>query len=118
MGIGSMLKMTLTPSPRWPEKVARDGRPASATVLSDPKEVMRGVAGYQGKDGWIDFEAEILTEEGEQFTTKAKCRLSQALGGMMEPGMKVNVRYDPKDRERVVLVDDVQTLLNYRLKPQ
>jgi len=32
--------------------------------------------------------------------------------------MKVNVRCDPKDRKRVVLVDDVQTLLNYRIKPQ
>jgi hypothetical protein len=118
MGIGSMLKMTLTPSLRWIKGVERDGKPASATVLSDPKDVLDGVAGYQGKDGWIDFEAEILTEVGEQFTTKAKCRLSQALGGMMEPGMKVNVRYDPKDRKRVVLVDDVQTLLNYRIKPQ
>jgi hypothetical protein len=30
----------------------------------------------------------------------------------------VNVRFDPDDRERVVLVDDIQTLLNSRLKPQ
>jgi len=30
--------------------------------------------------------------------------------------MKVNVRVDSKDRKRVVLVDDVQTLLGYRVK--
>lgn len=118
MGIGSMLKMTLTPTPRWPKKVEANGSPASATVLSDPKKVIEGVAGYRGKDGWIDFEADVLTEVGEHFTATAKCRLSQALGGMMEQGLKVNVRYDPKDGKRVVLVDDVPTLLNYRLKPQ
>jgi hypothetical protein len=118
MGIGSMLKMTLTPTPGWIKKVERDGRPASATVLSDPKKIIDGVGDYRGKDGWIDFDADVLTEEGEQFTTKAKCRLSQALGGMMEPGMNVNVRYDSKDRGRVVLVDDYQTLLNYRIKPE
>jgi hypothetical protein len=118
MGIGSMLKMTLTPTPGWIKDVERKGELASATVLSDPKQVIEGVGGYRGKDGWIDFQADVLTEIGEQFTATAKCRLSQALGGMMGPGMKVNVRYDPKDHERVVLVDDVQTLLNYRIKPQ
>lgn len=45
-----------------------------------------------------------------------KCRLSHALGGMLEPPMKVNVRYDPKDKQRVLLVDDINTLLSYRLK--
>jgi hypothetical protein len=116
MGIGSMLKMSLTPTPMWIKKIERDGKPASATVLSDPKQIIEGIGGYQGKDGWIDFQAELLTEDGEQFQAKAKCRLSQSFG--MEPGMKVNVRYDPNDRKHVVLVDDVQTLLNYRLKPE
>jgi hypothetical protein len=118
MRIGSMLKMMLLPAPRWIKKVEANGDPASATVLSNPGKVIEGIGGYEGKDGWIDFQADVLTEVGEQFTATAKCRLSQALGGMMEPGLKVNVRYDPKDRKRVVLVDDVQTLLNYRLKPQ
>jgi hypothetical protein len=118
MGIGSMLKMMLSPTPRWIKKVEANGAPASATVLSDPGKVIEGIGGYEGKDGWVDFQADVLTEVGEQFTAMAKCRLSQALGGMMKLGLKVNVRYDPKDRKRVVLVDDVQTLLNYRLKPQ
>jgi len=46
MGIGSMLKMTLTPTPRWIEGVEVNGRPASATVLSDPKQVIEGIGGY------------------------------------------------------------------------
>jgi hypothetical protein len=118
MKIGAMMKMAFLPTPRWIKKVEKNGRPASATVMSNPQEVIQGIGGYQGKDGWIDFQADVLSEVGEHFTATAKCRLSQALGGMMEPGLKVNVRYDPNDRERVVLVDDVQTLLNYRLKSQ
>jgi hypothetical protein len=118
MGIGSMLKMALSPTPRWIKGVEQNGQPALATVLSDPKEIIEGVAGYRAKNGWTDFEADVQTEVGERFAATTKCRLSQALAGRMEPGMKVNVRYDPDDRERVVLVDDVQTLLNYRLKLQ
>lgn len=118
MRIGSMLKISLSPTPRWIRDVEQNGEPALATVLTDPKEIIEGVAGYRGKDGWTDFKADVLPEVGERFAATTKCRLSQALGGMMEPGMKVNVRYDPEDRERVVLVDDVQTLLNYRLKLQ
>jgi len=118
MGIGAMLKMIFSPTPRWIMGVEKNGKPASATVLSNPGKVIEGIGGYQGKDGWIDFETDVLTEVGEHYSATAKCRLSQALGGLMEPGLKVNVRYDPKDRKRVVLVDDVQTLLNYQLKSQ
>jgi hypothetical protein len=116
MKLGSMIKMAFLPTPGWVKDVEKKGEPASATILSDPKQVIEGIGGYSGKDGWIDFQADVLTEIGEQFTATAKCRLSQSFA--MEPGMKVNVRYDPKDHERVVLVDDVQTLLNYRIKPQ
>ena len=116
MGIGTMLKMTLTPTPRWIKRVEKTGLPATAVVVSDPKEVMKGVYGYSGKDGWVDLEADVLTEIGEELKAKVKCRLSQTFA--LEPGTKVNVRYDPEDKTRVVLVDDFQTLLNYRLKPE
>jgi hypothetical protein len=116
MGVLSMFSKTLTPSPHWIKKVEKNGMTGTATVLTNPSEIMKGVAGYQGRDLWIDFEADVLTDVGEEYKAKVKCRLSQALGGMIEPGMKVNVRYDPNDKTRVVLVDDVQTLLNYRVK--
>ena len=45
-----------------------------------------------------------------------KCRFSTALGGMLAPGMKVNVRVDPRDPGHVLLVDDVMQLLSYRNK--
>ena len=135
MGIGSMLKMALSPTPRWIKGVEQNGQPALATVLSDPKEIIEGGRIFRSDPvipdelriywdlqcymrGGTDFEADVQTEVGERFAATTKCRLSQALAGRMEPGMKVNVRFDPDDRERVVLVDDVQTLLNYRLKLQ
>jgi hypothetical protein len=46
MKYASMLKMTLSPAPRWVKGVEKKGEPASATVLSDPKKVLEGVAGY------------------------------------------------------------------------
>lgn len=49
-----MFKMLLLPSPGWVKTVAKNGKPASAEVRSDPKEILKGVAGYQGRDGWVD----------------------------------------------------------------
>jgi hypothetical protein len=82
------------------------------------------VAGYQGKDGWIEVRTEVhpaeetsfLADEAS-FPTNMTCRLSQALGGLLEPGVTVNVRYDPKNKKRVLLMDDVMTLLRARIKP-
>ena len=111
-----MFKMIFSPTPGWIKDVEKNGNPALAVVLSDPKDVLKGVAGYQGRDGWIDFQAQIHPSAEASFEARVKCRLSQALGGMLEPGMKVNVKYDPKNRKRVLLVDDVNKLLSYRLK--
>jgi hypothetical protein len=116
MGVLSMMKMVLTPTPRWIKGVVKNGSPATAVVLSDPQDVMKGVAGYQGKDGFVDVDGDVLTEVGEEYKAKVKCRLSQILGGMLERGMKVNVRYDPDDKARVVLTDDITTLLSHRVK--
>jgi len=40
--------------PRWFDKVVAVGTPASATVISDPKDVMKGVAGYEGGERYFD----------------------------------------------------------------
>jgi hypothetical protein len=111
-----MFKMIFSPTPGWIKDVEKNGTPAYAVVLSDPQGILKGVAGYQGRDGWIDVLAQIHPSVEAEFEAKMKCRLSQALGGMLEPGMKVNVKYDPKDKKRVLLVDDVNKLLSYRLK--
>jgi hypothetical protein len=111
-----MFKMIFSPSPGWIKDVEKNGTPALALVLSDPKEILKGIAGYQGRDSWIDVQAEIHPNVDTKFEAKMKCSLSQALGGMLEPGMKVNVKYDPKDTKRVLLIDDVTKLLSYRLK--
>lgn len=61
-------------------------------------------------------ETSFLADEAS-FPTNMTCRLSQALGGLLEPGVTVNVRYDPKNKKRVLLMDDVMTLLRARIKP-
>ncbi len=111
-----MFKMMFSPSPSWLKDVEKHGRQASAVVLSDPKQILKGVSGYQGRDGWIEVEVDVHPTDEASFKEKMKTRLSTALGGMLEPGMRVNVRYDPKDRRRVLLADDVNQLLSYRLK--
>jgi hypothetical protein len=111
-----MFRMMFAPTPRWLKQVETSGRDAKAAVISDPKQILKGVAGYQGRDGWLDVEVEVHPPDEIPFKGKMKCRLSTALGGMLEPGMQVNVRYDVADRRRILLVDDVNKLLSYRLK--
>ena len=112
-----MLKMMFSVSPRWLKDVEKNGKLALAEVLSDTQQILKGVAGYQGRDGWIDVEVEVFPPDEIQFKAKMKTHLSTALGGMLAPGLRVNVRYDPKERQHVLLVDDVNKLLSYRLKP-
>jgi len=112
------LRMMFRPTPRWIKHVQAQGQPAVAVVLADPQEVadlQRG-GGYQGRDAWIDVAARVEPTGDAPFEAAMKCRLSQALFGMLAAGMKVNVRYDPQHKERVLLVDDVDTLLSYRVQ--
>jgi hypothetical protein len=111
-----MFKMMITPTPSWAKDVEKNGKPAIAEVLSNPQDIMKGIGGYQGRDGWIDVEVNIRPSDEAEFEGKMKCRFSQAIGGMLATGMKVNVKYDLKDKKRILLVDDVNKLLSYRLK--
>jgi len=111
-----MLKMMITPTPSWVKDVEKNGKLAIAQVLSNPQDIMKGIGGYQGRDGWIDVEVKIHPSDEAEFEGKMKCRFSQAIGGMLTAGIKVNGKYDPKDKKRILLVDDVNKLLSYRLK--
>jgi hypothetical protein len=111
-----MLKLLFSLTPGWIKDVERNGATATATILSDPQQVMKSVKGYQGKDAWIEVMVRVEAGLEPAFESKMKCKLSQAVFGMLETGMQVNVRYDRKDHQRVLLVDDVNTLLSYRLK--
>jgi hypothetical protein len=102
----------------WVKSVKENGTAASAILLENPKEVERfqNVGGYQGKDVWISILSEINPPTGQTYRANVVCQLSQAMFGMLEAGMQVNVRFDQFDPSHIVLIDDVQTLLKYRLK--
>jgi hypothetical protein len=107
-----MFRMT----PRWIKDVQANGKAAKALVVSNPKDHLKGVQGYEGSDVWLDVTARIEPAGEPPFEAGMKCQLSQIVFGMLEAGMTVNAKYDPAHKERVLLVDDQHTLLQYRLK--
>ena len=111
-----LLKLTFGWGPRWIKQVEKDGREAKAEVLANPADLFKGLGGYEGEDKWIEFRGRVEPADGAPYEAEIKCRLSHAFGGHMTPGLRVNVKYDPSDRSRVVLVDDVVTLIKYRVK--
>lgn len=102
--------------PGWVNNVEKNGTPAKAVILSDPKAMFKNVGGYEGEDKWVDVQARVEPANEPAYEVALKCKLSQAIFGMLEPGIRVNVKYDPKDKQRVLLVDDVNTLLQARVK--
>lgn len=87
-------------TPGWIRQIRRYGAKASADVLKgDPLDGM----GYRGDDMWIDIPVEVHPNNEEPFRAFMKIRLSQAALGLPLHGKRVYVRYDPKDKNRVVL---------------
>jgi hypothetical protein len=113
-----LFKMMFRPTPRWITAVQTTGNPAIAVVLATPKEVetLQGGVGYEGRDGWIEVPVQVRPAAVAPFEAGMTCKLSQALFGRLTAGMQVNVRYDPTNLDRVLLVDDVHTLLRSRAK--
>jgi hypothetical protein len=109
-----MFKVMFGPTPGWIKDVQKNGRLAKALILSDPSELLKGVGGYEGRDGWVDVRAQIETVVDGQFEAKVQCRLSTSLA--VKPGLRVNVKYDPGHKEHVLLTDDFNTLMSYRIK--
>src|SRR5688572_21081826 len=108
----NMFRMT----PGWIKDVQANGRATKAVVISNPKDHLKGVKGYEGSDMWLDVTARIEPADEPSFEAGMKCQLSQIVFGMLEAGMTVNAKYDPAHKERVVLVDDQNALLQYRVK--
>lgn len=109
-----MFKAVFSKTPGWIKDVEKNGIATKAVISSDPKTVMGHVQNYEGRDVWLDVEAQV--EGDEIYEAKLKCKLSQITFGMLAQGMRVNVKYDPKDRNKVMLSDDVNTLLSYRAR--
>jgi hypothetical protein len=117
MGLKDLFKMAWGSAPGWIDKVRETGQPATALVLRDPEavEAMKGVGGYRGKDGWIDVDVRVKSSAEPSFDATMKCRLSEAMFGMLSAGMDVNVRYDPAAKDHVLLMDDANAILAKRI---
>jgi hypothetical protein len=118
-GLFGLLKMANSTAPRWIVKVRDGGQPATALVLTDPEAVesMRRAGGYKGRDGWIDVDVRVQSMGEPAFEATMKCRLSEAMFGMLTAGTTVNVRYDPAAKDHVLLMDDANALLQKRVIP-
>ena len=104
-------------APRWVKKVKESGVVGTAVLLGNPQDKLQKYQkGYQGRDKWLEVAVRVQAMDGTTYTTDMQCQMSQVLFGMMEAEMTVNVKYDPEDRARVVLMDDVQKLLSYRVR--
>jgi hypothetical protein len=108
----SMFSLTLG----WIKDIQTNGKAAKAVIISNPKGNMNSVKGYKGRDMWLEVVARVEPVDEAPFEAKMKCQLSQIAFGMLEAGMMVNAKCDPNHKDRVVLVDDQQTLLQYRVK--
>jgi hypothetical protein len=117
MGLMDAFKMAWSPTPGWIATVREKGQPATALVLRDPAAVaaLQGMGGYKGHDGWIDVDVRVKASAEPPFEATMKCKLSEAMFGMLSAGMDVSVRYDPAAREHVVLMDDANALLQKRV---
>jgi hypothetical protein len=102
--------------PRWVNDVEKNGLAAKAVILSDPRQLIKDIGGYEGDDKWIDVQISVQPANEPAYEAAMKCKLSQATFGLLEPGITVNIKYDAKDKTRVLLVDDVNTLLQARVK--
>jgi hypothetical protein len=87
--------------PPWLKSVLKDGRSADAYLLSGFQEFVSGVGGYEGSELWIELPVRVEPQGTEAFEAQMKCRLSPAW--VLEKGRSVSVRYDPKNRRRVMM---------------
>jgi hypothetical protein len=102
--------------PAWLKDVEKNGQPATAVILADPKDYFKDAPKYEGADVWLDLQVRLEPPLEAPFEGRMKCLLSQILGGMLEAGMRVNAKYDPAHKDRLLLVDDITRLLQYRVK--
>jgi hypothetical protein len=110
-----LFKMMFTPEPGWVKSTTSGGVAAKATVTADPQDIIKGIGGYEGKDGWIEEQVNVQPTTGAAYAAPMSCKLTQVVFGAMKAGMTVNVKCDPKNPQHVLLVDDVHALLHSRV---
>jgi len=112
-----LFKSVFSLEPGWAKSVIANGLPAQATIITpDPQTIVKGIGGYEGRDGWTDLQVTVYSANEPPYEAKMICKLSQVVFGMLAGNQTVNVKIDPKDKAHVILSDDVHTLLQARVK--
>ncbi len=111
-----MFRMIFGLTPAWIKRVEREGKPAMAVVKTAPRDVLQGAAGYSGRDGWVNVDVVVHPRDDVQFEGKMQARYSQTIAGVLAAGLEVNVKYDPQHKDRILLVEDLTSLLKKQLK--
>jgi len=91
-----MLALIASPylPPLWARRVARDGKRARATILSN--EFLRS----GGAELWVSIPVEVKPEGAPTFQAEMRCKASQA--AELAAGASVSVRYDPSTKRTVL----------------
>lgn len=96
----------------WVKRVLKNGTDAKAVVLEN--NYMQGV-GYEGGDQWLELPVRVQPANEPAYEAKMKCRLTQIMP--LRAGNEVSVRYDPSNKNRVVLIGDMMSILNGLRRP-
>jgi hypothetical protein len=93
--------------------VQQHGTQATAEVLADARTIaaafMQGVGNYEGPEILLDVPVRVQPHDATPaYEATMKASLLHAY--LLKSGMNVVVRYDPCDKARVVLADDIQAI--------
>lgn len=93
------------PSSGWVDNLSRSGVEAQAIIIEN--NAPNGVAGYGGGDVWLDPPVRVQPVNEPAFEAQMKCRPSQSV--MLQKGGTVTVRYDPDNKNQVILMGNAMT---------
>jgi hypothetical protein len=91
----------------WVKRVTQSGMDAKAVVLEN--NYLKGIGGYQGGDQWLELPVRVQPASEPAYEAKMKCKLTQIM--LLHAGSEVPVRYDPTDKNKVVLIGDAISIL-------
>lgn len=90
---------------RGVRQALENGVPARATVVSIKQTGERSTTS-DGTYRQVHCELEVRPRDGAPYSTRITQFLTEGYLQRLEPGARVQVRYDPAQRERVAIIED------------